>query len=158
MNCDKTPLKKNCTNFAYIATFSTSHTCHMWRISDFSTSVMWRHLKFLHMWRNFQFPHNCHTWKAEISPHDNFFSTSNISDIIDKYQVCLGHPVYCILPGSQRSYCSCSPSCLQKIIPHISILVSYKMSLTRTRHQMKDNHLYRAYIQYTVDSTVHNIQ
>ena len=22
-------------------------------------------------WRNFQFPHNCHTWKAEISPHDN---------------------------------------------------------------------------------------
>ena len=35
-------------------------------------------MKFLHMWKNFQFPHNCHTWKAEISPHDNFFST-NIS-------------------------------------------------------------------------------
>ena len=40
------------------------------------------------MWRNFQFPHNCHTLKAEISPHDNFFSTNNISDISDKYQVC----------------------------------------------------------------------
>ena len=26
------------------------------RISDFSTSVTWRHLKFLHMWRNFNFP------------------------------------------------------------------------------------------------------
>ena len=78
---------KKCINFAYMATFSTSHTCHMWRISDFSTSVMWRHLKFLHMWRNFQFPHNCHTWKAEISPHDNFFSTNIIRDIRDKYQV-----------------------------------------------------------------------
>ena len=62
---------KKCINFAYMATFSTSHTCHMWRISDFSTSVMWRHLKFVHMWRNFQFPPNYHTWKAEISPHDN---------------------------------------------------------------------------------------
>ena len=46
-------------NFAYMTTFSTSHTCHIWKISDFSTSVMWRHLKFLHMWRNFQFPYNC---------------------------------------------------------------------------------------------------
>ena len=27
--------------------FSTSHTCQLWRISDFSTSVMGRHLKFL---------------------------------------------------------------------------------------------------------------
>ena len=71
-------------NFAYMATFSTSHTCYMWRISDFSESVMWRHMKFLHMWRNCQFPHNCHTWKAEISPHDNF---SPLSDISDKYQV-----------------------------------------------------------------------
>ena len=70
-----------------MATFSTSHTCHMWRISDFSTSVMWRHLKFLHMWRNFQFSHNCHTWKAEMSLHDNFFSTNIIRDICDKYQV-----------------------------------------------------------------------
>ena len=67
-----------------MATFSTSHTCHMWRISDFSTSVMWRHLKFLHMWRNFQFPHNCHTWKAEIFPHDNFFSINNIIGISEK--------------------------------------------------------------------------
>ena len=73
-----------------MATFSTSHTCHMWRISDFSTSVMWRHLKFLHMWKNFQFPHNCHTWRAEIFPHDNCFSTNNISDISDKYQVWIG--------------------------------------------------------------------
>ena len=72
-----------------MATFSTSHTCHMWRISDFSTSVMWRHLKFLHMWRNFQFPHNCHTWKAENSPNNNFFSTNNISDISYKYEVWL---------------------------------------------------------------------
>ena len=32
--------RKNCMNFAYMATFSTSHTCHMWGISDFSTSVM----------------------------------------------------------------------------------------------------------------------
>ena len=79
---------ENCINFAYMATFSTSHTCHTWRISDFSTSVMWRQLKFLHMMRNFQFPHNCHTWKAEISPHDNFFSTNIIRDIRDKYQVC----------------------------------------------------------------------
>ena len=63
---------------------STSHTCHMWRISDFSTSAMWRHL---HMRRNFQFPHNCHTWKDEISPHDNFFSANIIRDICDKYQV-----------------------------------------------------------------------
>ena len=29
-------------------------------ISDFSTSVMWRHLKLLHMWRNFRFLHICH--------------------------------------------------------------------------------------------------
>ena len=57
-----------------MVTFSSSHTCHMWIISYFSTSVMWRHLKFLHMWRNFEFPHNCHTWKAKISPHDNFSS------------------------------------------------------------------------------------
>ena len=46
-------------------------------------------LKFLHVWRNFQFPHNFHTWKAEICPHDNFFSTNNIGDISDKYQVCI---------------------------------------------------------------------
>ena len=68
--------------------FSTSHTCHMWRISDFSTSVMWRHLKFLHMWRNFQFPHDGRTWKAEISSHENFFSRNIIRDIRDKYELC----------------------------------------------------------------------
>ena len=77
-------------NFAYMATFSISHTCHMWRISDFPTSVIWRHLKFLHMWRNFQFLHNCHTWKANFSPHDNFFSTNIICDICDKYKLCRG--------------------------------------------------------------------
>ena len=37
---------------------------------------------------NFQFPHNCHTWKGEIPPHDNFFSMNIIPDIRDKYQVC----------------------------------------------------------------------
>ena len=46
------------------------------------------------MWRNFQFPHNCHTWKAEISPHDNFFSTNIIRDIRDKYQVCFAALVF----------------------------------------------------------------
>ena len=36
------PHMKNCINFAHMATFSTSHTCHMWKISDYSysTSVM----------------------------------------------------------------------------------------------------------------------
>ena len=75
---------ENCINFAYRATFSTSHTCHMWKISDFSTSVIRRHLRF-HMWRNFQFPHSCHTF--EISPRDNCFSTNIIRDIREKYQV-----------------------------------------------------------------------
>ena len=78
---------ENCINFAYMATFSTSHTCQMWRISDFSTSVMGRHLKFLHMQRIFLFPCNRHTWKAENSPHGNFFSTYIICDIGDKYEV-----------------------------------------------------------------------
>ena len=32
---------------------------------------------------------NCHTWKAEISPQDNFVSTNIILDIRDKYQVCM---------------------------------------------------------------------
>ena len=76
-------------NFANMATFSTSHICHMWRISDFSTSVIWTHLKFLHMWKYFQFPHKCHTWKAEIFPQDNFFSKKLIRDFRDKYQVCM---------------------------------------------------------------------
>ena len=44
-------------------------------------------LNFIHMWRNFHFPRNCHTWKAEISPHDNFFSTNIICDIRDKYEL-----------------------------------------------------------------------
>ena len=78
-------------NFAYIYVdvFYITHMAywHMRRISDFSTSVMWRPLKFLHMWRNLQFPHNCHTRKAEISPHDDFFSTNMIRDIRDKYEL-----------------------------------------------------------------------
>ena len=41
--------------------------------------------KFLQMWRNFQFPHNCHTWKAEISLRDIFCYTNIIRDIRDKY-------------------------------------------------------------------------
>ena len=38
--------QENIINFACMATFSTSHTYQMFRISDFSTSVMGRHLKF----------------------------------------------------------------------------------------------------------------
>ena len=45
------------------------------------------------MWRNFRFPHNCHTWKAEIFHHDNFFSTNIICDICDKYQLCVVNEV-----------------------------------------------------------------
>ena len=93
---------KNCINFASMATFSTSDTCHMWRISDFSTSVMWRHRKFLHMWRNFQFPYNYNTWKAEISPHDNFFSTNIIRD---KYQVCsISDGIYSFIGHAKFQY------------------------------------------------------
>ena len=43
------------------------------------------------MWRNFQFSHNCHTWKAEISPYDDFLSNYNISD---KYQACFCFKVF----------------------------------------------------------------
>ena len=94
---------KNCINFALMATFSTSHTCHTWRISDSSTYNMRRHMKFLHMWRNFQFPHNCHTWKAEISPHDNFFST-NISWYLWSVQTMLVFVVKVdkVAPGERR--------------------------------------------------------
>ena len=56
-----------------MATFSTSNTCQMWRISDFSTYVMGKHLKFIHMWRNFRNLHICYVEKLEISPHDIFF-------------------------------------------------------------------------------------
>ena len=65
--------QENRINFAYMATFSTSNTCQMWRISDFSTYVMGRHLKFLHMWRNFRNLLICYVEKLEISPHDIFF-------------------------------------------------------------------------------------
>ena len=36
-------------------------------------------LKFLHVWRNFHFPNNCHTWKVEISPHDRYGDFKNVS-------------------------------------------------------------------------------
>jgi len=48
---------------------------------------MWRNLKLLHTWRYFRFLHNHHAWKAEISPHGKFFSTSLASEAIDKYEV-----------------------------------------------------------------------
>ena len=43
---------------------------------------------YVTLWRNLQYPHNCHTWKAEISPQGNFFSTNIIRDIRDKYELC----------------------------------------------------------------------
>ena len=47
VNFDKTDFfQENIINFACMATFFTSHTYQMFRISDFSTSVMGRHLKF----------------------------------------------------------------------------------------------------------------
>ena len=49
---------ENCTNFAYMATFSTSHT----------------YMPYV----NFRFLHICHVDTSEISPHDNFLSTNNI--------------------------------------------------------------------------------
>ena len=58
------------------------------------------------MWRNFKFPHNCHTWKAEIFHHDNFFSKNIIRDISDKYQVSYAKPntsVNIAHMGSERS-------------------------------------------------------
>ena len=62
----------------------------MKEISDFSTPVMWRnlkslhmwinlrflhiyHVKLIHMWRNLRFLHICHVLKFEMSPHDIFF-------------------------------------------------------------------------------------
>ena len=36
-----------------------------------------------------KFLHNCHTWIAEISPHDNFSPTKIIGDIRDKYELCV---------------------------------------------------------------------
>ena len=62
---------------------------NMWRNVRFlHISTMWRNLKLLHMWRNFRFLHICHAYKFKISSHDKFFSTSLICDICDKYQVC----------------------------------------------------------------------
>ena len=72
------------SKFSICGHIFSSNTCQMWRISDLSTSVIWKNLNFFPLWRNFSFPHNCHTWKAENSPHGNFFSTNNISD---KYEV-----------------------------------------------------------------------
>ena len=57
-------------------------------ISDFSTSVMRRNLKSLHMWRKFRILPICHAQKSEISPHDKFFLHGYIREIRDKYEVC----------------------------------------------------------------------
>ena len=69
VNCDKTNLQQkflNCAktnfitksmNFTHVETFCTSHTCQMWKNSDFSKYFIWRDLKLLHRWRNFRFLH-----------------------------------------------------------------------------------------------------
>ena len=57
-------------------------------ISDFSTSVMWRNLKLIHMWMNFRLLHICHVQKFEISPHDRFFLHGPGPWACDKYEVC----------------------------------------------------------------------
>ena len=47
---------------------------NMWsNFKNFSTSVMWRNMKCLHITdvENFRFIHICDEWKSEISPHDN---------------------------------------------------------------------------------------
>ena len=43
------------------------------------------------MWRFFRFLHICHVQGSDNSPHDTFFSAYLISDIGDKYQVCICH-------------------------------------------------------------------
>ena len=62
-----------------MATFSTSHTCNMQRISDFFTSVIQRHLNF---------PTIVIHGKLKFLQMTIFFSTNDISGISDKYEVC----------------------------------------------------------------------
>ena len=66
---------------------------NMWRNVRFlHISTMWRNLKLLHMLRNFRFLHICHAYKFEISPHDNF--SPHISYVIyvtNMRYVCSAH-------------------------------------------------------------------
>ena len=62
----------------YVENLRFLHICHV-ETSEMSPQVE----KFLLS------PQLSNIRKAEISPHDNFFSTYNISDINDKYQVCI---------------------------------------------------------------------
>ena len=76
------------SNFSTSVMWRNLKLLNMWRNVRFlHISTMWRNLKLLHMWRNFRFLHICHAYKFEISPHDKFFSTYLICDVCDKYQV-----------------------------------------------------------------------
>ena len=57
-------------------------------ISDFSTSVIRRNLKLIHMGMNFRLLHICHVQEFEISPHDRFFLHGHRPWVRDKYEVC----------------------------------------------------------------------
>ena len=50
----------------------------MWKISDFSTSVMWRNVKLIHMWRNFRFLLICHVQNLKFLHMTDFFSTDTV--------------------------------------------------------------------------------
>ena len=56
----------------------------MKEILDFSTSVMWRNLKLIHVWTNFSFLHMFHVQNFEIFPHDRFFLHGPGSSARDK--------------------------------------------------------------------------
>ena len=60
----------------------------MKEILDFSTSVMWRNLKLIHMWTNFSFLQMFHVQNFEISPHDRFFLHGPGLSACDKYELC----------------------------------------------------------------------
>ena len=87
--CPVEKCKRIMTDMEKSKKFSTLHICQMWKVSDFSTSVMWRNLTFLtwQMWRIFRFFHICYVWESNISPHDKFFSTYLICELCDKYEV-----------------------------------------------------------------------
>ena len=76
--------------------------CHLFSTNVLLGSII-LHIKARKLWQNFptfpkifqifpKFPHNCHTLKAEIFHHDNFFSKNIIRDISDKYQVSYAKP------------------------------------------------------------------
>ena len=54
------------------------------------------------MWRNLRFLHIYHALKSEISPHDNFLSTTLITDISNTYQVCHCYQWSTVLRQSAR--------------------------------------------------------